>query len=96
MNNQPTEPDITDQTPSPTDQEELLLSDHVRGALLNYFTKMDGHMVSDLYQMVMTSVERPLIHTVLEHYGYNQSKTAQALGLSRSTLRKKIGQHGLE
>ena len=77
-------------------QEELLLGDHVRSALLDYFDKLDGHTVSDLYEMVMTAVERPLIRTVLEHYGHNQSKAALALGLSRSTLRKKISLHGLE
>jgi Fis family transcriptional regulator len=96
MSTQPPEPDTAELVPPGTDQEELLLSDHVRSALLNYFSKLDGHTVSDLYQMVMTAVERPLIHTVLEHYGHNQSKAAQALGLSRSTLRKKISLHGLE
>jgi Fis family transcriptional regulator len=46
--------------------------------------------------MVIAEVERPLIQAVLEQYGYNQCKTAQALGLSRSTLRKKINLYGLE
>jgi len=81
---------------APDPEREVLLGDHVRSALLGYFSRLDGHTVSDLYEMVMTAVERPLLQTVLEHYGYNQSKAAMALGLSRSTLRKKIHQHGLE
>jgi Fis family transcriptional regulator len=40
--------------------------------------------------MVINEVERPLIQTVMEQCGQNQSKAALMLGLSRSTLRKKI------
>jgi Fis family transcriptional regulator len=79
-----------------TTSQRLLLSEHVRSALKDYFSRIDGHTVSALHEMVIAEVERPLIQTVLEQYGYNQSRTAQALGLSRSTLRKKIAQYGLE
>ena len=81
---------------SPQSEERLLLSDCVRTALTDYFQRLDGHPVGDLYEMVIAEVERPLILTVLEHCGYNQSKAAQALGLSRSTLRKKITHYGLD
>lgn len=74
----------------------LLLSEHVRMALRNYFARLDGHEAADLYDMVIGEVEKPLIETVLEHCGHNQSKTAQVLGLSRGTLRKKMTQYGIE
>jgi Fis family transcriptional regulator len=74
----------------------LLLSEHVRMALRNYFTRLDGHETTDLYGMVIGEVEKPLIETVLEQCGHNQSKAAQVLGLSRGTLRKKMTQYGIE
>ncbi len=74
----------------------LILSEHVRMALRNYFARLDGHEATDLYAMVISEVEKPLIETVLEQCGHNQSKAAQVLGLSRGTLRKKMIQHGIE
>ncbi|QSA99174.1 Fis family transcriptional regulator [Methylococcus sp. EFPC2] len=76
--------------------QNLLLSEQVRLALQEYFDRLGNNDVSGLYALVLAEIERPLILTVLEHCGYNQSKAAQVLGLSRSTLRKKIGQYGLE
>jgi Fis family transcriptional regulator, factor for inversion stimulation protein len=72
-----------------------LLCEHVRVAVERYFQQLDGHEVNNLYQMVLHEVERPLIETVLGQCGYNQSKAAQVLGLSRSTLRKKMSQYGI-
>ncbi len=76
--------------------QSLVLSEHVRMVMKDYFARLDGCEVSELHAMVLSEVERPLIETVLEYCGYNQSKSAQMLGLSRSTLRKKIAQYGLE
>ena len=72
----------------------LLLSEHVRLAVKDYVTRLDGEEIGNLYDMVLHEVERPLIQTVLELCGHNQSKSAQMLGLSRSTLRKKIANYG--
>ena len=72
----------------------LLLSDHVRLAVKDYVTRLDGEEISNLYDMVLKEVERPLIQTVLELCDQNQSKSAQMLGLSRSTLRKKLAIYG--
>jgi Fis family transcriptional regulator len=75
---------------------DFILSDHVRLAMRTYFARLDGHEATNLYAMVMNEVEKPLIETVLEQCGHNQSKAAQVLGMSRSTLRKKMTQHGIE
>jgi Fis family transcriptional regulator len=40
--------------------------------------------------MVIREVEKPLIEAVLKHCGQNQTKASKVLGLSRSTLRKKV------
>jgi Fis family transcriptional regulator, factor for inversion stimulation protein len=71
------------------------LSVHVKGTVSRYLEQLHGHEVFDLYEMVMAEVEKPLLEATLEYSGHNQSKAAKALGLSRSTLRKKIDFYGL-
>ncbi|CAL1239180.1 helix-turn-helix domain-containing protein [Candidatus Methylocalor cossyra] len=73
----------------------LILSEQVRLALRHYFAQLNGHEPHGLYALVIGEVEKPLIETVLEQCRHNQSKAAQMLGLSRSTLRKKMTQHGI-
>jgi Fis family transcriptional regulator, factor for inversion stimulation protein len=74
---------------------DMPLSEHVRHCVENYFAKLDGHEVSDLYQLILCEVERPLLAAALKQADFNQSKAAKTLGLSRSTLRKKLEQYGL-
>jgi Fis family transcriptional regulator, factor for inversion stimulation protein len=73
----------------------VLLSVHVKQALELYFHQLKGHDAANLYEMVMNEVEKPLLESVLVYCGHNQSKAAKALGLSRSTLRKKLDQYNL-
>jgi two-component system nitrogen regulation response regulator GlnG len=50
----------------------------------------DGLMPSDIYDRVISEVERPLIRMTLAATRGNQIKAAAMLGLNRNTLRKKI------
>jgi Fis family transcriptional regulator len=45
--------------------------------------------------MVMTAAERPLLIYVMDRYQGNLSHAAQALGITRFTLRSKLRAHGL-
>lgn len=56
----------------------------------NIVPMLDDRLPSNLYQTVISSVERPLIRSVLEYTHGNQCKAAQMLGINRNTLRKKI------
>ncbi len=73
----------------------LTLSDHVRVAVEDYFSQLNGHDANGLHAMVIGEVEKPLLEITLAQLGYNQTKAAKALGLSRSTLRKKMDQYGI-
>jgi Fis family transcriptional regulator len=68
----------------------------VEAALKRYFRDLNGHQASGLYQMVISEVEQPLLQTVLNHTGGNQSRAAEILGINRNTLRKKLKLYGIE
>lgn len=90
MNADDLENHIDDIERSALSVQPLLLSDHVRLAVKDYVARLDGEVIENLHGLFLHEIERPLIQTVLEICGQNQSKAAQMLGLSRSTLRKKI------
>jgi Fis family transcriptional regulator, factor for inversion stimulation protein len=71
------------------------ISESVREAVAGYLEAMDDQQVTDLYEMVQTEVEAPLLACVLEYTENNQSQTAQILGLNRGTLRKKLRKYRL-
>ena len=71
------------------------LSAQVRQAVDLYFSQLNGHDASGLHAMVISEVEKPLLEAALEHSSHNQTKAAKALGLSRSTLRKKLDHYGI-
>lgn len=72
------------------------LREAVRDALAHYFDQLDGTTPNDLHQLVMQQVEQPLFEVVMNHTGGNQSKAATLLGISRSTLRKKLAFYEIE
>ena len=67
----------------------------VEHSLNGFFKQLNGEEPSDLYQMVLDEVERPLLEVVMRESGHNQSRAARMLGLNRNTLRKKLRTHGL-
>jgi Fis family transcriptional regulator len=71
------------------------LRDDVEKALSNYFSQLDGAPVTDVYQLVLSEVEAPLLEQVLKYTRNNQTKASVLLGLNRGTLRKKLKQYGL-
>lgn len=68
----------------------------VKASICQYLQHLDTSDVNNLYQLVIQEVEKPLLESVMEHVGGNQTRAATALGISRSTLRKKLTQYGIE
>jgi len=72
------------------------LSECVRNAVDGYLAKLNGHQIDNLYELVLNEIEKPLLAAVMQEVRGNQSKAAQLLGMSRSTLRKKLQLHALD
>jgi two-component system nitrogen regulation response regulator GlnG len=65
--------------------EEIIIA-----RLKPFIDKTDLKDARDLYELVMPFLERPLLRLLLEKTRGNQVQTADALGINRNTLRKKI------
>lgn len=88
----------TDQTrlpPTVINGTAVTLRDSVEHALRNYFSQLDGAPVTEVYQLVLSEVEAPLLEHVMRYTRNNQTKASIMLGLNRGTLRKKLKQYGL-
>ena len=68
----------------------------VESALNLYFEDMDGHDPSDLYELVLSQTEKPMLQVVLKQTQGNITRSAEMLGINRATLRKKLKKYDLE
>ena len=71
------------------------LSSLVEGKLRQYMDALGGDLGGELYNRVMREVERPLFDLALEVCRGNKVRTAALLGISRNTLKRKMGELGL-
>lgn len=57
---------------------------------------MNGEEPTNVYQMVISEIEKPLLEIVMQQTESNQTRASNILGINRNTLRKKLKQHNLE
>ncbi len=67
----------------------------IRASLEQYFKDLRGAEPHSMHDMVMLTVEKPMLEVVMRHAEGNQSKAAEWLGINRNTLRRKLGDHKL-
>lgn len=72
------------------------ISDCVKGALEGYFNDLGDHDTTNLYDLVLSQVEKPLMEAVLKHSRGNMTKASKILGLNRGTLRTRLKKYGLD
>ena len=72
-----------------------LLRDAVKRAVTNFFAQLDGQEAQEVYEMVLSEVEAPLLDIIMQHTRGNQTRAANMLGINRGTLRKKLKQYGM-
>jgi Fis family transcriptional regulator len=73
-----------------TERRKQPLRACVHSAMELYFQDLDGHRPEGIYDMVIGQVEKALLESVMLHMRGNQTRAAEALGINRSTLRKKL------
>ncbi|MFM8609789.1 MAG: helix-turn-helix domain-containing protein [Burkholderiaceae bacterium] len=71
------------------------IEESIRGALDNYFRDLRGTEPAGLHDLMVRTVEKPLLEVVMARAEHNQSRAAEWLGLNRNTLRKKLLEHKL-
>lgn len=72
------------------------LGECVSRSMRSYFRHAGEQPAGDLYHLVISEVEAPLLREVLRHTAGNLSRASELLGISRATLRKKLAEHAIE
>jgi Fis family transcriptional regulator, factor for inversion stimulation protein len=67
----------------------------IQQSLEKYLNDLGEQPPSNVYEMVVSIVEKPILEVIMARAGGNQSQAADMLGMNRNTLRKKLQQHGL-
>ena len=71
------------------------IQDVVKKSLEKYFRDLGEQQPSNVYEMVVFTVEKPILEVEMARAENNQSQAADMLGINRNTLRKKLQQHGM-
>ena len=66
------------------------LQDLVYGLVSRFLAENKNKSITDLYDMILSEVEPPMLQAVMEKRRGNQLQAARLLGISRGTIRKKL------
>jgi Fis family transcriptional regulator len=92
----PTESTIESEISQPQETQTASgIQECVQESMETYFSNLDGQGTNELYKMVISEVEQPLLRVVLKHTRGNQTRAAEILGINRGTLRKKLKMYDL-
>ena len=65
-------------------------------ALRRYFKELDGNKATDVFEMVIKEVEKPMLEEVMKFCNGNKSQASKILGINRVTLRTKLKQYNIK
>jgi Fis family transcriptional regulator len=66
------------------------IQDVVKKSLEKYFRDLGEMQPHNVYEMVVVTVEKPMLEAVMVRAKGNQSHAAEMLGINRNTLRVKL------
>ncbi|WP_082259012.1 DNA-binding transcriptional regulator Fis [Glaesserella parasuis] len=76
-------------------QVDRPLRENVKQAVRNYLRNLDGQDPTELYELVLSEIEHPMLDMVMQHTRGNQTRAATMFGINRGTLRKKLKKYGM-
>lgn len=65
-------------------------------ALRRYFKELDGNEATNVFEMVIKEVEKPMLEEVMKFCNGNKSQASKILGINRVTLRTKLKQYNIK
>jgi Fis family transcriptional regulator, factor for inversion stimulation protein len=71
-------------------EQEKGLQEMVYNLVNRFLIENKGKPINELYDMILSEVEPPLLQAVMEKKRGNQLQAAKMLGISRGTIRKKL------
>jgi Fis family transcriptional regulator, factor for inversion stimulation protein len=69
--------------------EENEIAACMRRSLNRYFKDLDGETPSEIYDMVVSAVEKPLLAYILDRAEGNQTRAADMLGITATPCARK-------
>ena len=77
-------------------EDRKSLKDQVGLALRRYFKELDGNKATNVFEMVIKEVEKPMLEEVMKFCNGNKSQASKILGINRVTLRTKLKQYNIK
>ena len=65
-------------------------------ALRRYFKELDGNKATNVFEMVIKEVEKPMLEEVMKFCNGNKTQASKILGINRVTLRTKLKQYNIK
>lgn len=90
-----TSPFITNVNDIQTQSKASPLRTQAKIAIKNYLSQLNGNDVDDMYDLVLSEIEAPMLEEVMQYTRGNQTRAANLLGINRGTLRKKLKKYGM-
>lgn len=70
--------------------QEHGLQEKIYSLVTRFLTENKNKSINELYDMILSEIEPPLLQAVIERCRGNQLQAAKILGISRGTIRKKL------
>ena len=64
------------------------LRDNVKAALKNYLAQLNNEDPTELYELVLSEVEHPMLDMVMQYTRGNQTRAATMLGIKTSYFKR--------
>ena len=77
-------------------EDRKSLKYQVRLALRRYLKELDGNKATNVFEMVIKVVEKPMLEEVMKFCNGNKSQASKILGINRVTLRTKLKQYNIK